>query len=122
MAEEKLSAENHVRSNMFYAVFAAVLLVVIGATAYHFIEGWSWVDSTYFAATTLTTVGFGDLHPTHDASKIFTVFYVFAGVSVVFYAITKLGAYSVERRLSSLAKIRRIKLFKHGKGEHRGLF
>jgi len=118
MTENKPLIEDHVRSNIAYGLFATLLLVAIGSMAYHFIEGWSWVDSTYFAATTLTTVGFGDLHPTHDASKLFTVFYVFAGVSVVFYTITKVGAYSVERRLYSP----KLKIFKkREKGEHRGL-
>ncbi|NYZ75125.1 two pore domain potassium channel family protein [Candidatus Micrarchaeota archaeon] len=91
--------ENHARSNILYGVFATIVLVLIGSFAYHFIEGWGWVDSAYFAATTLTTVGFGDFHPTHDLSKIFTIFYVFAGISVVFYTVTKAGAYSVEHRL-----------------------
>ncbi|MEW5955116.1 MAG: potassium channel family protein [Candidatus Micrarchaeota archaeon] len=117
MTENKPLVENHVRANIAYAIFATALLIALGSTAYHFIEGWSWVDSTYFAATTLTTVGFGDLHPTHDTSKIFTIFYVFAGVSIVFYTITKVGAYSVERRLYSP----KIRLFrKKEKNERKG--
>ena len=63
-----------------------VLIVVLGgATFYHNQEKWSWVDSFYFSTTTLTTIGFGDLHPTTDSSKIFTIFYVLVGVSVVLY-------------------------------------
>jgi hypothetical protein len=31
----------------------------------------------------LTTVGFGDLSPTSDASKLFTVFYIFSGISLI---------------------------------------
>ncbi len=61
----------------------ALSLLVVGTVVYHYLEGWSWVDSFYFCTVAVTTVGFGDLHPTSDASKLFTVFYIFAGISLV---------------------------------------
>jgi hypothetical protein len=61
----------------------ALSLLVFGTVVYHFLEGWSWVDSFYFCTVAVTTVGFGDLHPTSDASKLFTVFYIFTGISLV---------------------------------------
>ncbi len=66
-----------------YAVASAVGLLTLGTVVYHFIEDWSWVDSFYFSAIAVTTVGFGDLAPTTDFTKIFTVFYVFAGISLI---------------------------------------
>ena len=50
---------------------------------YRIIEDWSWVDSFYFSSVTLTTVGFGDLSRSTDLSKIFTVFYIFSGISLI---------------------------------------
>ena len=58
--------------------------VAVGTLFYMFAEGWSWVDSLYFAVTTLTTVGYGDLSPTTDVSKLFTTFYIFGGLGIVF--------------------------------------
>jgi voltage-gated potassium channel len=46
-------------------------------------EGWSIVDALYFSVTTLTTVGLGDLAPTTTVGKLFTVIYIFAGLSLV---------------------------------------
>ena len=65
-----------------YAVLgiAAVSLLAVGTVAFHYMEGWSWVDSFYFSAIAGTTVGFGDLHPTTDASKMFSVAYIFFAV------------------------------------------
>ncbi|QJF51966.1 potassium channel family protein [Roseobacter ponti] len=60
----------------------AVLLLLSGTLFYRSIEGWSWVDSLYFSATTMSTVGFGDLSPQTDAGKLFTVLYIFVGVGV----------------------------------------
>ena len=62
---------------------SAVALFVVGAIAYRLLEDWSWVDSIYFSVVAVTTVGFGDIAPSTDASKIFTVVYVLAGISIV---------------------------------------
>jgi len=43
----------------------------------------NYIDALYFTVVTLTTIGYGDLHPTTDLSKIFTIFFVFAGVSFI---------------------------------------
>ncbi len=68
----------------FKVISAAALIVVTsGTVAFHFLEDWSWVDSLYFSVVAVTTVGFGDLVPTTDAAKLFTVAYVIAGISVL---------------------------------------
>jgi hypothetical protein len=59
----------------------AALLLVMGTVVYRWLEDWSWVDSFYFSAVAVTTVGFGDLSPTTDGSKLFTVFYLAAGIA-----------------------------------------
>ena len=66
------------------------ILLAIGTFFYHFIEGWSYLDSFYFAAISLTTRGYGELHPTTALSMIFTVFYLFLGVAFVLYALSSL--------------------------------
>ena len=62
---------------------AAVLVLIVGTVAYHYIEGWSWIDSLYFSAIAGSTVGFGDLVPSTDASKLFTIAYVFLAMSIL---------------------------------------
>ncbi len=62
---------------------AAVFVLLGGTVAYSVIEGWSLVDSFYFSSVALTAVGFGDLKPSSDFSKVFTVFYIFSGIAIV---------------------------------------
>ena len=86
-----------------YIAGLAVLVLATGTVVYHYVEDWSWVDSFYFSAVALTTVGFGDFVPTTDASKIFTVFYIFSGISIigaVLNAFLKLHAAEVSSRRS----------------------
>lgn len=61
--------------------FIYVLFIIgIGTTTYHWLEGWSWLDSVYFVVITLTTIGYGDLHPTQPVTKLITIFYSVNGV------------------------------------------
>lgn len=71
--------ENSARIIGLLSVFALGL----GTVVYHLLEDWTWVDSFYFSAVALTTVGFGDLSPSTDLSKLFTVFYIFSGISLI---------------------------------------
>jgi hypothetical protein len=60
-----------------------MVVIATGTVFYTVVEEWSVLDALYFTVITLTTIGYGDLHPTNDLSKIFTIFFVFAGVSFI---------------------------------------
>ena len=61
----------------------AATMVGIGTVVYHVLEGWSFLDSLYFSVVTLATVGFGDLTPTTDLAKMFTVGYILIGIGIL---------------------------------------
>jgi voltage-gated potassium channel len=63
--------------------FAAFGLLLVGTVFYSLVEGWRPLDSLYFCVVTLTTVGLGDFTPKTDLGKVFTIFYVLAGISVI---------------------------------------
>ena len=60
-----------------------MVMLSIGSTFYHYVEGWSWIDSFYFSFIALTTVGFGDITPESDIGKLFTVFYLMIGIGLI---------------------------------------
>ena len=47
-----------------------------GAIVVGSIEGWGAIESLYWAAVSLTTIGYGDLYPTKNASIWFCIFYL----------------------------------------------
>jgi voltage-gated potassium channel Kch len=63
-------------------LFWLLLILAMGTLFYHQVEGWSWIDSLYFSVVTLATIGYGDLTPTTTWSKIFTIGYIFLGLTV----------------------------------------
>lgn len=88
------------------AVFAGYLLT--GTLAFHFIEGFSYRDSFYFCVTTFTTVGYGDLFPMNPWAKVFNIFFIIFGLSIVAASVATLVAYADERGhgTDSIRKVR----------------
>lgn len=64
-------------------LFFTSIILVAGTVFYMVVEGWDFVEALYFCVATLTTVGYGDLHPTNDLSRLFTVVYVLVGVGFI---------------------------------------
>ena len=50
----------------------------------------TWIDALYFTLVTLTTVGYGDFHPSRDdpASQLFTCFFVLLGIVFISIALS----------------------------------
>ncbi len=80
----------------------AVAQIALGTLVYGWLEGWSPVDALYFSVVTLATVGFGDLHPTTDAAKLFTVLYIMGGLGVLAAFISEL----TKHRTATFARLR----------------
>lgn len=64
-------------------LFTTSLTLAFGSTVYHYVEGWSWIDSLYFSIITLTTIGYGDFSPQTQAGKLFTIFYIVLGIGII---------------------------------------
>jgi voltage-gated potassium channel len=69
---------------------ALAVLILIATLGFHFIEGWSWIDSIYMVITTLTTVGYREIHDLSPAGRIFNMVVIVTGVSLLFLAIGSL--------------------------------
>jgi voltage-gated potassium channel len=72
---------------------SAIALLATGTIVYTVLEGWSPLDALYFCVVTLATVGFGDLTPTTDLAKLFTVGYILTGIGILATFVSELGKY-----------------------------
>jgi voltage-gated potassium channel len=81
---------------------AALALVILAGTAgYHFLFGWRWLDGFYMVVTTLTTIGYGEIHPLSEGGRAFNLVLIFFGVGLLFLAIGALTQALLEFELRS---------------------
>lgn len=93
------------RAALIGAAIAAVLAV--GTTGFILIEGYSLLDAFYMALTTMTTVGYGEIHPLSPKGRIFNVFLISFGVTVMFLAIGAMTQTIIEWQFGEVFEKRR---------------
>jgi len=86
------------------AVIVIFILIAIGTLFYYFFEGWSWIDSLFFAVSYLTTVGHATMVPLTDVGKLFTSAYLLVGVSLALYILIDVLGKHTDTMLTQLGK------------------
>lgn len=59
------------------------------------IEGWKFSDAFYMTIITISTVGFGEVHPLSEYGQVFTAFLIISSFGIFAYAITSITTYLV---------------------------
>jgi voltage-gated potassium channel len=82
-------------AKIYYALGLLILIVAGSTISYKVIEGWSWLDSFYQTIITVSTVGFGEVHPLTDNGKLYTAFLIITSFSTFAFAISSITSYIV---------------------------
>src|SRR4051812_10930313 len=77
----------HLTRRLLLIVLAIVTTLTIGTVGFTLIEGWPVFESFYMTLTTMTTVGYMEVHELHRAGRIFNSFLIAFGVTTIFIAI-----------------------------------
>jgi voltage-gated potassium channel len=88
-----------------------VALLLIGSLGFVWVEGWDFFDALYMTVTTLTTVGYAEVHPLNKIGRIYNMLLILAGMGVLFYIVGSIGRVLVEGELHAV--FGRRKLIKH---------
>jgi len=94
--------------NVKVLVTALLVVIALGTAGFHYIEGWPWFDGFYMVITTLTTIGYQEVHPLSHAGRVFNVLIILSGVSLLFLAIGALTQALLEFELQSFFGRRRM--------------
>ncbi len=84
------------RLKIFLVVFFAV--IVCGTLGFMAIEDISIADAFYFSIVTISTVGYGDIHPATSGGKILAVFLIILGVGTFLGVIANATELFLSRR------------------------
>ena len=94
-------------------------ILVLGSLGFVWLEGWSFMDSLYMTVTTLTTVGYGEVHPLNAVGKVYNMVLILAGMGVLIYIITSLARVVVEGEIAAaLGKRKLLKRIKKLSGHY----
>ncbi|HKK00436.1 MAG TPA: potassium channel protein [Desulfotignum sp.] len=88
--------------------FFILLVITAGTSGYMLLEGWNFIESLYMVIITLSTVGFMEVRPLSDISRIMTVLVIFGGVGAFFYLGGSLAQMLVEGKFQNLLGRRRL--------------
>ena len=71
-----------------------IALITIGSVGFYVIGGdeWSIIDSIYMTILSLSTVGFGEVHPLNEIGKLWAILLIIFGVSGFAYIVYELGS------------------------------
>src|SRR4026207_1166148 len=72
---------------VFWVLTLMSTLLIFGTLGFHWVEGWTFFDSFYMTLMTLTTVGYGEVHPLSFSGRIVAVALMMGGVVAVFVSI-----------------------------------
>src|SRR2546428_1387996 len=75
------------------------VLTLIGTFGFSLVEGWKLFDSLYMTIISLTTVGYGEVHPLSPAGRLFAMVYLVVGLGVFLYGAAQLGEVVVRAQL-----------------------
>lgn len=75
-------------------------LLVFGTLGFHFVEGWTLFEGFYMTLMTLTTVGYGEVHPLSFSGRIVAASLMLGGVAAVFVSIGVLVDFIIKLELA----------------------
>lgn len=87
---------------IIFSTLLSILIYAAGTVGYMVIEKWNFIDSVYMTAITLSTVGFGEIHPVSPKGRIFTVILIFTGVGLVLYLAGVVMQFVVEGEIRAM--------------------
>lgn len=73
-----------------------LVVFTLGTLGYSAIEGWSLWDSAFMTIITVSTVGYGYVHPLSRAGELWTAFVLIAGIATLYYTAFVLMALVVD--------------------------
>jgi voltage-gated potassium channel len=90
-------------------ILVPIALIVGGTAGYYFLEEpYTLFEALYMTVTTLTTVGYGELHPLSPHGRAFTIILLLVGVLTFFYTVTELVRVVISGEVQQLFGRRRM--------------
>jgi len=98
---------DHIPRRLALISIAILTTLSVGTIGFVWIEGWHWFDAFYMTLSTITTVGYFEVHSLSRAGRIFNCFVIFFGVTTLFLAVGAVTQTVIELELNQFFGKRR---------------
>ncbi len=88
-AARKLAETEPIRVQVVAAFGILFVLGICGTVVYGTLPGWTIMDGLYMTFITLTTIGFGEVHPLTGLARIFTIAISVVGVLTIGFIVAR---------------------------------
>jgi len=97
-----------IRYRVQLGLASLILIACSGTVGFHVVEGWAWFDGFYMTLTTMTTIGYGEVHPLTRAGRIFNSFLILTSVIAAGFTIAAVSQALLEFEFSNFVGRRRM--------------
>jgi voltage-gated potassium channel len=96
------------QNRVITVLLLAMLLVAIGVFGYMHFSNYSFIDALYMVIITMSTVGFGEVHPLTPAEKLFTIFLIIFSIGIFGYFISLLTEFIADGKFLKELKTKKM--------------
>ena len=96
------------KSRLYKAILFSVLILSIGVGGYLILFNYSFIDALYMTVITITTIGFGEVHPFGTGEKIFTIGLILSRLFIFGYAVSSFSEYLISGQFFHQLKIKKV--------------
>ena len=98
-----------IRFRLTIHLVTLLAILILGTLGFMYLENRSPLDAFYFIIVTLASVGYGDIHPTTPAAKVFVIFLIIFGVGT-FVGVLANGTEMILSRREKLGRMRKLNM------------
>ncbi len=73
------------------------------------VEHWNLLDALFMTVTTLTTVGYGEVHPLSPLGRVYTIVFLLCGVGLFLYIVSDMAEIFLEANPTAIFGLRRMR-------------
>ena len=96
------------KSKLVVSIGLLLVVIAIGVGGYMTLSDDNFIDSLYMTIITMTTVGFGEIHPLTYNEKLFTIFLILISIMVYGYTVTALTEYLASGKIFEQLKHKKV--------------
>ncbi|MDX5584912.1 MAG: potassium channel protein [Aureibaculum sp.] len=99
---------NNFPSNLYRVLLLFLLVIILGVLGYMYLSNDTFVNALYMTIITITTVGFGEVHPLSQDEKLFTIFLILMSVVILGLIASVITQYVASDELFERIKFKKV--------------